>query len=350
LKGQIMSGSRSIFPQLAATLPGELPLLLEVIQNLSHEDSVLVYADWLEERGDPRGSFLREYVQFVKDPQRPLLPENTLPRPWLDLMGTQLAQALRWYELDVLRPYLIPHLKPCVLFAAEVESDDALPVGCTKIGGLPDLPADTDWPSGIDYDSPNPSDQLESLRFMVQLRLADFETTVIRGEFPADGLLSLFSVGFPRPGLPSRMIYTPPGVPLVRRSPPIEPIMRAINPACKVTAREWMCLYGYHRVDEEPALADFFSRFANMEPWARPLTNAIGQLIPNGAVDMQILGPMPGTSAGGDPAPGPDWRMLFFTYEGNPNLGWEWPFATYWFIRKSDLRDGRFDEISVENG
>jgi uncharacterized protein (TIGR02996 family) len=344
-----MSGSRSIFPQLAATLPGELPLLLEVIQNLSHEDSVLVYADWLEERGDPRGSFLREYVQFLKDPQRPLLPENTLPRPWLDLMGTQLAQALRWYELDVLRPYLIPHLKPCVLFAAEVESDDALPVGCTKIGGLPDLPADTEWPSGIDYDSPNPVDQLESLRFMVQLRLADFENTVIRGEFPADGLLSLFSVRYPRPGFPSRMIYTPPGVPLVRRSPPKEPILRAINPACKVTAREWMCLYGYHRVDEEPALADFFSRFANMEPWARPLTNALNVM--DEIDDMQILGPMPGTTAASDPTPGADWRLLILANgDYREHLGWELAYPTYWFIRKNDLRDGRFDDISIGTG
>lgn len=341
--------THSIFPELVAPLPGELPLLMEAVNQLDSDVAISIYADWLEERGDPRGQFLREYLQFLKDPQRPNLPENTLPRAWLALMGATLAQALRWYELDLLRPYLISHLKPCVTFTAEVESDDALPVGCTKIGGLPDLPEDTEWPSGIDYDSPNP-DQLESLRFMVQIRLADFENTMIRGEFPADGLLSLFSVEYPRPGFPSRMIYTPPGVPLVRRTPPEEPELRAINPACKVTAREWMCLYGYHHVDEEPALADFFAKFANMEPWERPLNNVPTQLNPDWQVDMQVLGPMPGTSAADDPAPGPDWRILLFTYEGNPDLGWEWGSATYWFIRKSDLQSGRFDEISVENG
>jgi uncharacterized protein (TIGR02996 family) len=351
-----MTRSRSIFPQLAAPLPGELPLLMGVIDNLTQDDVFLVYADWLEERGDSRGQFLRQYRRLLNDPNRSLVDTGSLPRPWLDLLGIPLLEELHRYELDLLRPYLLPHLEPCVLFAADVVTDDALPLGCTKIGGLPDLPVDTEWPSGInnDCESPNSVDRVESLRFIAQFRLADFQNTVIRGEFPADGLLSLFSVRFPRPGLPSRLIYTPQGTPLVRHQPPKDPPLPAVHPACKLTAREWMCLYGHHHVDEEPALASFFARFADIEPWARPLTNAMGQLVPDvfgKGVDMQILGPMPGTSAARDPAPGPDWRMLVFTYgDYRDHLGWEWGTATYWFIRKTDLREGRFDEISVECG
>lgn len=46
----------------AADSDDELAFLNGIVENLSASRPKLVYADWLEERGDPRGPFLREFV------------------------------------------------------------------------------------------------------------------------------------------------------------------------------------------------------------------------------------------------------------------------------------------------
>ena len=46
-------------PNPAAVLPGEADILATVIADPSDDTAKLVYADWLEERDDPRGEYLR---------------------------------------------------------------------------------------------------------------------------------------------------------------------------------------------------------------------------------------------------------------------------------------------------
>ena len=48
---------------LAATLSGEMDLLAQVAANPVDDTAKLIYADWLEERDDLRGTFLREVVE-----------------------------------------------------------------------------------------------------------------------------------------------------------------------------------------------------------------------------------------------------------------------------------------------
>ena len=53
---------KSAFSDPAAALPGEADILANVLADLSDHDAKLVYADWLEERDDPRGELLRKFV------------------------------------------------------------------------------------------------------------------------------------------------------------------------------------------------------------------------------------------------------------------------------------------------
>ncbi len=54
------------FPDPAAPLPGEADLLAKVVADLRDDTAKLVYADWLEERDDPRGPFLRAVVTAAR--------------------------------------------------------------------------------------------------------------------------------------------------------------------------------------------------------------------------------------------------------------------------------------------
>lgn len=103
------------------------------------------------------------------------------------------------------------------------ELDAALPIGASKLGGCPDLPAGTPWPSRDE----------RPMAFVAQIDLADI-ATLADGELPPDGLLSFFSLfidwGFggsdsgsvihtPAPATLTR-IALPAGLPAGERLPP----------------------------------------------------------------------------------------------------------------------------------
>jgi uncharacterized protein (TIGR02996 family) len=54
----------------------ELSFLSAVVENFSDDVPTLIYADWLEERGDPRGPFLRSFVEAASDEDQPRLPPS----------------------------------------------------------------------------------------------------------------------------------------------------------------------------------------------------------------------------------------------------------------------------------
>jgi uncharacterized protein YwqG len=94
---------------------------------------------------------------------RERLAANGLPRVVDDLLA--LAQpAIR---LDLTR----------------VEDEAAIPLGASKVGGEPDLPAGTPWPATRDG---------LPLPFIAQIRLADIARYDPEGDLPHEGLLSFF--------------------------------------------------------------------------------------------------------------------------------------------------------------
>jgi hypothetical protein len=78
----------------------------------------------------------------------------------------------------------------------QVKADDAdLPIGASKVGGLPDLPPGFRWPPGGDCraiynDDTGGTDRLAG--FMAQINLAEIADTQAARELPKAGLLSFF--------------------------------------------------------------------------------------------------------------------------------------------------------------
>lgn len=58
--------------------------LAAIAANPGDREARLVYADWLEERGDPRGEYLRIELQLNELPARLAALNGTIDRAWLD--------------------------------------------------------------------------------------------------------------------------------------------------------------------------------------------------------------------------------------------------------------------------
>ncbi|MCE9532472.1 MAG: TIGR02996 domain-containing protein [Planctomycetes bacterium] len=57
-------------------------MLATVTADLSDPIPKSIYADWLDDRGDPRGRFLREFLHFAKQSNDELPPSDEFPIPW----------------------------------------------------------------------------------------------------------------------------------------------------------------------------------------------------------------------------------------------------------------------------
>jgi uncharacterized protein YwqG len=79
-------------------------------------------------------------------------------------------------------PRLAPHCRPSVRVLPQAAPAETLPLGASRLGGLPDLPAGTAWPAW----------QGRSLSFLAQLNLADLAAFEAAAPLPPTGLLSFF--------------------------------------------------------------------------------------------------------------------------------------------------------------
>lgn len=157
-----------------------------------------------------RGSVARDGHAYMYVPLGGQIPFATI-REWIDI-----AHALVWKKLDkrdVFKielaglPYDEPKLldrliefqglakhrkaihklvKPAILLRTKKASEAKIPLGATKIGGKPDLPAKVKWPT---YANGTP------LGFLAQIDLAEIAKigNPVKG-LPSSGLLSVFSI------------------------------------------------------------------------------------------------------------------------------------------------------------
>src|SRR5262245_40009048 len=89
--------SRKVSPviQVARTLPGEDRFLSAIASDLGDEAVRLVYADWLEERGDARSTFVRELAVAARDLGAAKLPDLDLhPHAWTNMLGYPLFEGI----------------------------------------------------------------------------------------------------------------------------------------------------------------------------------------------------------------------------------------------------------------
>lgn len=90
------------------------------------------------------------------------------------------------HNLSQYRRAIHKTIRPAILLRTKKSSEAKIPLGATKIGGRPDLPAPTAWPTYRDG---------KPLAFLAQIDLAEISQfgTPIKG-LPTAGLISIFSV------------------------------------------------------------------------------------------------------------------------------------------------------------
>ncbi len=173
------------FPDPAARTPDEAALLAAVLADLPNDLPKLVYADWLDDRGDDRGDFLRRLLHAARTGgELPASPAGTAAG-WLALTGYELLAGLRENDLTHLTDVLLRLAQPAVEITAERLDGRSAPVGASRFGGDPGLPSDVAWPT----------DRTGPLPFVAQINLAEIAGSAAARELPAAGLLSVFYDG-----------------------------------------------------------------------------------------------------------------------------------------------------------
>lgn len=198
----------------AARSADELALLRAVLADPADLTPALIYGDWLDDHGDPRGGFLLDFLRaFEAAATLPPDPPD-LPRAWAEVLALPIRRRLR-EGFAPLRPYLgaiLRGARPTIRMTigpAEPMAD--FPIGTTRAAGLPDLPAGSPWPAG----APTFETARQPTEFLLQINLADLSGTLADGLLPPAGLLSVFRE-MDNATLSRRVLFTPPGVPLVR--------------------------------------------------------------------------------------------------------------------------------------
>lgn len=201
------------FPSPAAVHDGESDILARVIANLADHDAKLVYADWLEERDDPRGSLLRDFVQAFRVGEK--LPDTKGAREaWHNLVGLKLMELIVAEGLTHKAEQVLALALPAIEFKRLGPGRVAL--GASRIGGRPDLPPDAEWP---EFEG-------EPLGFLAQINFAELRASPVARELPAGGVMSVFCLHDPDravnhfgPGT-SRVLFTPEGTKVTPRDFP----------------------------------------------------------------------------------------------------------------------------------
>lgn len=263
-----------------------------------------------------------------------------------DELRSRLAEA----ELSSIAEELTKLSKECLRMKSQAASDDA-PIGCSKLGGLPDVPPGFLWPTWkTDY-----------LTFVAQLNLAELPVT---GVLPTSGMLSFFfdrnqtAWGFdPNHKDGFRLFYFPQTMALARAK---EPLCSAFP--CALLSFEWYLslpdssspslgdlLLG---IDDDEQYYKFVDEYAGPGPlhqalgWPHVIQNAMElecQLVTNGI----YVGDATGYH---DPrrseleSTADDWTLLLqFDSDDNARMLWGDCGMLYVWIRRQDLASRAFD-------
>ncbi len=326
--------TKSAFPEPAARLPGEADILANVVANLADDTAKLVYADWLQDRDDPRGPLLRNCVAAFRA-GKPLPALKAAPKPWRDVIGISLFAAIRKAKLTDRTETLLRLAKPALTFKSAKTSEANLDVGASKLGGRADLPSETKWPT---YHK-------EPLAFLGQFNLADLSASFVCRELPNSGVFSVFY--FPdeedeRESDPKgtfRVFHFPNVSKLARREPPEELAATGRYKSCRLTFTETLTL-----PDPE-------------SPWRKELTFKDDDeaedhyqetvLDALGGLGHRILGYAP--SLQNDVHRRKEMRHLL-TIDSDDNPDWMWGDGglLYFTINEEYLKAGQFDRVRCE--
>lgn len=337
----------------AAESEEELGFLSALGADQLDETSRLVYTDWLEDRDDPRGPFLREFVLAARDPQAALPAGEGFPLPWLQVTGVHARRAIRVRVLggdftgglvDQLETRLLRTARPTLYFVVTPADEATLPLGCTKYGGRADLPPLLVWPT-----SPSEYGQPVTAIFCAQFRLSDLRHTVTGRELPSTGLLSFFCW----PQGDAAVLLSPEDGQLKRLDPPDDPnwddphrggaFGRGWYPMAAGALRLVESLDLRIRYDEWP---DEFHD--ENEGSLEDIAHALMPIDAYGLEVRQLLGNGLQYDGGDvDDAPG---LRRFAAFGSTDPYYWGDSGMPVWYIAEADLREGRLDRTLIYAG
>ena len=322
----------------AATLPGELPYLSAIAANLSDSAPRLAYAEWLEQIGDSRASFVRDLAFAAQSLSRwTELPEaNDYSDSWLNMLGYRLFAGIVENEFFDLRDSVLRIARPAVKIKTAIAAESDIAVGDSKFGGVPDLPPHVEWPRC----------ELGPLAFLGQFALRPLRNTLACAMLPHDGLLSVFAYlgdnGY-EPGViegvpnDTQIIFTSDYGSRVRRQPPTDiSQMGKSRQACRLTLFENYDLtldaiaraLGEFETDDDD---DFYDRW---------------DLLTLDFTKHHLFGYSRHFRRETDPSPGPDWTHLL-RLGSDHNLLWSWcdgqDLAVY--VHTDDVRNQTFSRV-----
>jgi uncharacterized protein (TIGR02996 family) len=242
-------------PMTQTLLPGERERLAAVVANLSDDAPRLVYADWLEERGDDRARFLRAFVEASRSMNPSDFPRaKGLPEQWLELIGFRLLERAASAGSPELKVPLLRLARPALRMKQGPAGGRKIPVGASKVGGLPDLPPGFPWPPGGDChaiynDDTGGTDRLAG--FLAQVNFAEVAHTQAARDLPESGVLSFFcfqDIENDNPdAIGAKAVFFPDPAGLVRTQPPKELTKgNGVMPSHRLTFEETLDLPEAH--------------------------------------------------------------------------------------------------------
>jgi len=343
-----------ILPFQGATLPDsvqvqrvsrsddEFALLTSIVDHLADDAPRSIYADWLEEHDDTRGTLLREFVEAERgDADLPSL--EGLDPAWIDITGLTILKAIRESGLGEARDQLLALARPALrLEMPEADFDHPPPapagLGTTRLGGDPDLPGGAAFPTGGDG---------VPLHFLGQFNLADLQGTMAGRWFPESGLMSVF-----RPQSDGKNCYpTAADCPLLVRVFPQDVLLVRLRRPSDQTDPPAPFRPGLQVVE---TLRLPFSIFK----WPRSgltfeQTSELEDQLPHHArgTDFLLLGHVIHDNIGEEPlAERPDWvQLLLVPYAEGPDYGISDMSLSYQ-LPAADLKRGRFSALEATFG
>jgi uncharacterized protein (TIGR02996 family) len=329
--------------EVAARLPGEYELVSAIVADLRDDTVKLAYADWLDERGDPRSVFVREFVAAAHALNGRFPDSSPYPRAWTNMLGVPLVQGLVEYDLAKVKDSVLKVARPMVTITTKRVEDKLIRIGDSKFGGLPDLPADVAWPVCEEG----------RLAFLGQMALADLASTQAGRHVPRNGVLSFFAYdhdGYqpgnfhPETGV-TQVIYTAATAKLVRRQPPEGDEAKdcEVLPACRLTMCEALDLPSHG--DRLPKAYAKDMKKLQTSDTKDGLWRIRSRFRPDGHFGHHLLGYSCHFRTD-DPSPGPDWPHLL-CLDSDDNMHWNWCDGEHLavFVQEGDLRNCTFARV-----
>jgi uncharacterized protein YwqG len=325
-------------------------------QGLTHE-SIAVLSRQISRMVEDKAYF-DLYMLLIKGWETPLpepVPEIRYEYQGFDnISPDDYEQAFQAAGLGPKWPYFKQFLKPEIRISLTLAEEDEIPIGCSKIGGRPDLPVSATWPCTL---------KDEPLAFLAQINLSD---TVFDGYdfgLPQSGMLYFFYDAHEAPwghlkedGDKFKCIFIENDLDLARKDFPYYPVL-STYPACALT---FSIAYGLPHLEcdyiSEQLLREEHNPYldASVSNVARP-TKLMGHpnceqgpvmerdcaMATNGYVWADLATPAIKLTVDEQAK---EWMLLFQLYsERVADMCWGDVGFLYFWIRKADFAQRRFD-------